>query len=181
MVSTRCVMAVKEELKKLGLHYIVVDLGEVEIMETLSGQQKEQLNLALLKSGLELMDDKKAVMIERIKNVIIEMIHHADELPKMNYSDHISQKLGYDYTHLADTFSEVKGITIQQFIIIHKIERIKELIIYDELNITEIAWKMNYSSVAHLSNQFKKVTGLSPSHFKQLKDKRRTPIEEIGN
>ena len=121
----------------------------------------------------------KPVLIEKVKNLIIEMVHYADELPKVNYSDYIAEKLNHDYTYLSNIFSEVKGITIQQFIIVHKIERIKELIIYDELNITEIAWKMNYSSVAHLSNQFKKVTGLTPSHFKQLKDKRRTPIEDI--
>ena len=179
MVSVRCKMMVKEELKKLGLHFIVVDLGEVEIMEDLSPEQREELRLALLRSGLELMDDRKAVLIEKVKNLIIEMVHYADELPKVNYSDYIAEKLNHDYTYLSNIFSEVKGITIQQFIIVHKIERIKELIIYDELNITEIAWKMNYSSVAHLSNQFKKVTGLTPSHFKQLKDKRRTPIEDI--
>ena len=181
MVSLRCKMMVKEELKKLGLHFIVVELGEIEIMETISDEQREQLKKALLNSGLELMDDKRAVLIERIKNVIVEMIHNADELPEKNYSTYISEKLNHDYTYLSNIFSEVKGITIQQFIIIHKVERIKELIIYDELNITEIAYKMNYSSVAHLSNQFKKVTGFTPSHFKQLKDKRRTPIEEIGN
>ena len=180
MVSNRCKLAVKEELKKLGLHFIVVDLGEVEIMENISDELLEQLKIGLLSSGLELMDDRKAVLIEKIKNVITKMIHHSDELPKVNYSDHISEKLNHDYTYLSNIFSEVKGITIQQFIIIHKIERIKELIIYDELNITEIAWKMQYSSVAHLSNQFKKVTGLTPSHFKKLKDKRRSPIEEIG-
>ena len=179
MVSVRCKMMVKDELKKLGLHFIVVDLGEVEIMEDLSPEQREELRLALLHSGLELMDDRKAVLIEKVKNLIIEMVHYADELPKVNYSDYIAEKLNHDYTYLSNIFSEVKGITIQQFIIVHKIERIKELIIYDELNITEIAWKMNYSSVAHLSNQFKKVTGLTPSHFKQLKDKRRTPIEDI--
>ena len=181
MVSNRCKMAVKEELKKLGLHFIVVDLGEVDIMENISAEQREELKAALLLTGLELMDDKRAVLIEKITNVIVEMIHYADELPSTNYSDFISQKLNHDYTYLSNVFSEVKGITIQQFIIIHKVERIKELIIYDELNITEIAWKMNYSSVAHLSNQFKKITGLSPSHFKQLKDKRRSPIEDIGN
>ena len=179
MVSVRCKMMVKDELKKLGLHFIVVDLGEVEIMEDLSPEQREELRLALLHLGLELMDDRKAVLIEKVKNLIIEMVHYADELPKVNYSDYIAEKLNHDYTYLSNIFSEVKGITIQQFIIVHKIERIKELIIYDELNITEIAWKMNYSSVAHLSNQFKKVTGLTPSHFKQLKDKRRTPIEDI--
>ena len=181
MVSIRCKMMVKAELKKLGLHFIVVDLGEIEIMEDISAEQREALRKALLISGLELMDDRKAVLIEKVKNLIIEMVHYADELPKVNYSDYIAEKLNHDYTYLSNIFSEVKGITIQQFIIIHKIERIKELIIYDELNITEIAWKMNYSSVAHLSNQFKKVTGLTPSHFKQMKDKRRTPIEDIGN
>ncbi|OGU12364.1 MAG: AraC family transcriptional regulator [Ignavibacteria bacterium GWB2_35_12] len=181
MVSTRCKMMVKEELKKLGLHYIMVELGEVEIMENITAEQREQIKIALLKSGLELMDDKKAMLIEKIKNIIVELIHYSDEELKINFSDHLSNKLNHDYTYMANLFSEVQGTTIEQFIISHKIERIKELIIYDELNITEIAWKMNYSSVAHLSNQFKKVTGLSPSHFKQLKDKRRSPIEEIGN
>lgn len=181
MVSNRCKTAVKEELKKLRLHFIVVDLGEVEIMEDISVEQRDQLNKALLITGLELMDDKRAILIEKIKNVIIEMIHHTDEIIKTNFSDFLSEKLNHDYTYLANLFSEVQGTTIEKFIISHKIERIKELIIYDELTITEIAWKMNYSSVAHLSNQFKKVTGLSPSHFKQLKNKRRSPIEEIGN
>jgi AraC-like DNA-binding protein len=181
MVSTRCKMVVKDELKKMGLHFIVVELGEVDIMETLSIDQREELKRGLLVSGLELMDDKRAVLIEKIKNVIVEMVHYSDELPKVNYSDYISEKLHHDYTYLSNIFSEVKGITIQQFIIIHKIERAKELLLYDELNLTEISYKLNYSSVAHLSNQFKKVTGLSPSHFKQLKDKRRNPIEDIGN
>lgn len=181
MVSLRCKMMVKEELKKLGLHFIVVELGEIDIMETLDVEQRRELKAGLLQSGLELMDDKKAVLIERIKNVIIEMVHYSDELPKTNYSDYISEKLNHDYTYLSNVFSEVKGITIQQFIIIHKIERAKELMLYDELNLTEISYKLNYSSVAHLSNQFKKVTGLTPSHFKALKDKRRNPIEEIGD
>lgn len=174
-------MAVKEELKKLGLHFTPVELGEVEIMENITSEQREQLKIVLHNSGLELMDDKRAVLIEKIKNVIIEMVHHTDEVIKMNFSDFLSEKLNHDYTYLANLFSEVQGTTIEQFIISHKIERIKELMIYGELNITEIAWKMNYSSVAHLSNQFKKMTGLSPSHFKQLKDKRRSPIEDIGN
>jgi AraC-like DNA-binding protein len=181
MVSNRCKMAVKEELKKLGLHFIVVDLGEIDIMENISAGQREQLKIALLVSGLELMDDKRAVLIEKIKNAIIEMVHHTDEVIKINFSDFLSEKLNHNYTYLANLFSEVQGTTIEQFLISHKVERIKELIIYGELNITEIAWKMNYSSVAHLSNQFKKVTGLSPSHFKQLKDKRRIPVEEVGN
>jgi len=181
MVSNRCKMAVKEELRNLGLHFIVVDLGEVEIMETITMAERELLKANLLNSGLELMDDKKAMLIEKIKTVIIEMVHHTNEIIKVNFSDYLSEKMNHDYTYLSNLFSEVQGTTIEQFIISHKTERIKELIIYGELNVTEIAWKMGYSSVAHLSSQFKKVTGLSPSHFKQMKDKRRSPIEEIGN
>ena len=181
MVSNRCKLAVKEQLTKLGVHFIVVDMGEVEIMEELTTDQHKALQAGLLSSGLELMDDKKSVLIERIKNVITEMIHHSEDVPKVNYSDFISEKLNYDYTYLSNLFSEVKGITIQQFIILHKIERAKELLFYGELNLTEISYKLHYSSVAHLSNQFKKITGLSPSAYKQLKDKHRTPIEEIGN
>lgn len=180
MVSTRCKMAVKDALRELGLHFILVDLGEVDIMENITPEQREKLNVALESSGLELMDDKRAVLIEKIKNAIIDMVHHSEKLIKVNFSEYLSEKLNHDYTYMANLFSEVQGTTIEQFIISHKIERIKELILYDELNITEIAWKMNYSSVAHLSNQFKKVTGLSPSHFKQLKEKRRSPIEEVG-
>jgi AraC-like DNA-binding protein len=178
MVSMRCKMAVKEELKKLGLHYIV-DMGVADIMEEITNVQREQIRTNLLKSGLELMDDKKSVLIEKIKTVIIEMVHYSEELPKSNFSDYLSEKLKYDYTYLANLFSEVQGTTIEKFIIVHKIERVKELIIYDELNLTEIAWKMHYSSVAHLSNQFKKITGLTPSHFKKLKTKRRIAIEEV--
>lgn len=179
MVSTRCKLAVKEELKKLGLHFIIVDLGEVDIMEDISDEKREKLKIALLGVGLELMDDKRAILIEKIKNVITEMIHYSAELPKINYSEYISEKLNFDYTYLSNIFSEVKGITLQQFIIVHKIEKVKELLLYDEMNLTEISYKLNYSSVAHLSNQFKKVTGLSPSQFKQLKDRKRSPIDEI--
>jgi AraC-like DNA-binding protein len=179
MVSARCKMVVKEELKKLGLHFVIVDLGVVDIMENLSQEQVEELKNALHQSGLELMDDRKSILIERIRNIIIEMVHYSDELPKTNFSDYLSQKLHYDYTYLANLFSEVQGTTIEKFIIAHKIERVKELIIYDELNLTEIAWLMHYSSVAHLSNQFKKITGLTPSHFKNLKNKRRTPLEDV--
>ena len=179
MVCIRCKMVVKSELEKLGLHYIVVDLGEAEIMEDISPTQIDLLDIGLKRSGLELMDNKKSILVEKIKTMIIELVHYTDDQIKINLSDYLSEKLNHDYTYLANLFSEVQGTTIEQFIISHKVERIKELIIYDELNITEIAWKMNYSSVAHLSNQFKKVTGLSPSHFKQLKDKRRNPIEEI--
>lgn len=179
MVSLRCKMVVKEELQKLGLQYMVVDLGLVEVLEDITEAQKHQLKVNLLKSGLELLDNKKSVLIDKIKNIIIEMIHYTDEVPKVNYSDYISEKLGYDYTYLANIFSEVKGITIQQFIITHKIERVKELLIYDELSLTEISYLMHYSSVAHLSNQFKKITGLTPTFYKQLKNKRKKNLEDI--
>ena len=179
MVSLRCKMVVEEELQKLGLKHAVVDLGVVEILEDISPKQREQLKTSLLKSGLELLDDKRSILIEKIKNAITEMIHYTDEIPKENYSDYISEKLGYDYTYLANTFSEVKGITIQQFIILNKIEKVKELLLYNELNLTEISRKLHYSSVAHLSNQFKKVTGLSPSYYKQLKKKRLNNLENM--
>ncbi len=179
MVSLRCKMMVKAELEKLGILYKTIDLGTVETYENIDDEQWGKLKKNLLKSGLELLDDKKSILIEKIKNVIIEMIHYTDELPKVNYSDYISEKLGYDYTYLANTFSEVKGITIQQFIIINKIEKVKELLLYDELNLTEISNKLHYSSVAHLSNQFKKITGLSPSFYKQMKQKRMKNLENM--
>lgn len=179
MVSLRCKMLVKEELKKLGLHYVIVELGMVEILEDITQEQKDQLKKSLAKAGLELIEDKRAIIIEKIKNVIIEMIHYSEEVPTVNYSDYISEKLHYDYTYLSNLFSEVKGITIQQFIINNKIERVKELLLYDELNLTEISYKLNYSSVAHLSNQFKKVTGLTPSFFKKLKLKRYSNLEDV--
>ena len=172
-------MVVKEELNKLGLRYAVVELGMVETLEDITEEQRQQLKKNLLRSGLELLDDKKSILIEKIKNVITEMIHYSEEIPKINYSDHISEELNYDYTYLSNLFSEVKGITIQQFIIINKIERVKELLLYDEINLTEIAHKLHYSSVAHLSNQFKKVTGLSPSFFKKLKQKRKGNLENL--
>jgi len=179
MVSLRCKMTVKEELNNLGLHYVIVDLGSVEILEDITKEQREILKENLQKSGLELLDDKKAILIEKIKNVIIEMIHYSDELPKINYSEYISKKLKYDYTYLSNLFSEVKGITIQHYIIINKIERVKELLLYDELDLTEISYKLQYSSVAHLSNQFKKVTGLTPTYFKSLQEKKRIALENV--
>lgn len=179
MVSIRCKMVVKEALEQLQVPFVILDLGSVEVMHDLTPEQREKLKVTLLQSGLELMDDKKAILIEKIKNVIIEMVHYTDELPKVNYSDYISEKLGLDYTYLSKIFSEVKGITIEHFIIAHKIERVKELLLYDELNLTQISYILNYSSVAHLSRQFKKVTGLTPSFFKQLKDKKRTTLENI--
>ena len=179
MVSRRCKMKVQSELDKLDLHYSVVDLGEVEIKETITAEQHDQLKIALLTSGLELMDDKKAILIERVKNVIIDMVHYTDELPKHKNSNYISEKLDYDYAYLATLFSEVTGITIEQYIIANKIERVKELLLYDELNLTQIAYQLNYSSVAYLSSQFKKVTGLTPRFFKQLKHKKRLTLESL--
>ncbi len=178
MVSIRCKMVVKAELEKLGLEYGLVDLGEADVKE-ITQSQREQLKTGLLKSGLELMDDRKAMLIEKIKNVIIEMVHYADELPRTKNSDYISEKLAHDYTYLANFFSETTGTTIEQFIIHHKIERVKELLIYDELTLTQIAWKLHYSSVSHLSNQFKKITGLTPSFFKSLKNKKRNTLDNV--
>jgi AraC-like DNA-binding protein len=172
-------MVVKDELTKLGLHYTLVELGEADIVETLSPEQRDQFKDALVRSGLELMDDKKSVLIQKIKNVIVELIHYTDEPLTVNFSVFLSEKLDYDYTYLANLFSEVQGITIEKFIITHKIERVKELLVYNELNLTEIAYLMHYSSVAHLSAQFKKITGLTPSHFKQLKEKRRSMLEDL--
>jgi len=179
MVSMRCKKTVKEELKKMGLHYVFVDLGMIEILENISLEQRNQLKVNLLTNGLELLDDKKSILIEKIKNVIIEMIHYSKEFPTANYSEFISEKLDYDYNYLSNIFSEVKGITIQQFIIIHKIERVKELLLYEELNLTQISQKLHYSSVAHLSNQFKKVTGLTPTYYKTSKEKRRRNLEDV--
>jgi AraC-like DNA-binding protein len=179
MVSHRCKMMVIDELKKVGLQYTAIDLGMVETPDDINEEQRSLLRENLLKSGLELLDDKKSILIERIKNLITEMVHYSDQLPTLNYSEYISNKLQYDYTYLSNIFSEVKGTTIQQFIILNKIERVKELLLYDELNLTEIAYKLHYSSVAHLSNQFKKVTGLSPSFFKKLKKKRIGNLENM--
>ena len=179
MVSHRCKMMVKEELKKLGLHYVIVELGMVEILEDITSEQREKLKINLEKSGLELLDDKRSILVEGIKIVIIEMIHYSEEEPKINYSDYISKKLGFDYTYLANVFSEVKGTTIQQFIILNKIERAKELILYDELSLKEIAYRLHYSSAAHLSNQFKKITGLTPAYFKEIANKRRRNLEDL--
>lgn len=170
---------VKSELEKLDLHYTSIELGMIEIKENITNELKQQLKTNLAVSGLELLDDQKSILVDKIKNVIIEMIHYSDEVPKVNYSDFISEKLDYDYTYLSNLFSEVKGITIQHFIINHKIERAKELILYDELDLTEIAYRLHYSSVAHLSNQFKKVTGQSPSFYKKIGQKRKKNLEHL--
>ena len=179
MVSLRCKLMVIEELRKLNLHKVVVELGVVEILEDLDPVKRRSLEVNLLKSGLELLDDKKSILIEKIKNVIVEMVHHSDQALTVNFSEYISSKLGYNYTYLSNIFTEVNGITIQHYIITHKIERVKELLIYDELSLTEISHKLHYSSVAHLANQFKKVTGLTTTYYKRLKHKRKQNLEDI--
>jgi AraC-like DNA-binding protein len=172
-------MVVKAELEKLGLHYTEVKIGEASLRENITAEQTEQLDIALKKSGLELMDNKKGILVEKVKSAIIELVHYTEEQIKVNLSDYLSEKLNYDYTYLANLFSEVKGITIEKFYLAHKIEKVKEMIVYDELSLTEISYKMHYSSVAHLSNQFKKITGLTPTHFKMLKNKRRSTLEDV--
>jgi AraC-like DNA-binding protein len=179
MVSLRCKMIVKSELEKLGLNATIVELGEVEIRDKLPAKKQNELKAALLPFGLELMEDKKSILIEKVKNIVVEMIHYSDEPPTINFSHFLSEKLGYDYNYLSNLFSEVKGTTIEHYIISHKIERAKELLIYNELTLTEIAYKLHYSSVAHLSNQFKKVTGLTPSFFKAMKHKRLIAHENL--
>jgi len=172
-------MVVKSEFEKLGLHYVNVELGEATIKEDITPQQLKLLSKNLKKTGLLLMDDKKSILVEKIKLIIIELVHYTEDQIKVNLSDFISEKLNFDYSYLSNLFTEVKGTTIENYYLAHKIERVKELIVYDELNLSEIAYKMHYSSVAHLSNQFKKITGLTPSHFKNLKHKRRRSLGEL--
>ncbi len=179
MVCIRCKLVVKSELDKLGLHYSYVDLGEAEIMEDISPEEMKHLDTALRSIGLELMEDNKSVLVEKIKTIIIELVHYSEDQIKINLSDYLSDKLNHNYSHLSTLFSEVKGKTIEQFYLEHKVEKVKELLIYDELNLTEIAYRMHYSSVAHLSNQFKKMTGMTPSQFKNLKNRNRNILSDM--
>ena len=179
MVCMRCKMIVREELTHLGLHYTQVDLGQADIIEDISIAQRDQIRSGLSKSGLELIDDIKSILIEKIKNLIIELVHYSvDPLP-INLSVYLSQQLHRNYTYMANIFSEAEGQSIEKFLIEHKIERVKELLVYNELNLTEIAFKMHYSSVAHLSSQFRKVTGHTASQYKHLKVQRRALLEEL--
>ncbi|MBD3638252.1 MAG: helix-turn-helix transcriptional regulator [Crocinitomicaceae bacterium] len=179
MVSLRCKMKVEEELNNLGVSFYKVDLGVIEIHEKLKESKRLLLKENLLKSGLVLMDDKRSILIEQIKTTIIELIHNSEELPKINFSDYLAEKLEHDYTYLSNIFSETKGITIQQYMIAHKIEKVKELLLYNELSLSEIAYKMHYSSTAHLSTQFKKITGLTLTYYKQLKLRRSMNLEDL--
>ena len=172
-------MIVKNELTKMGLHYTKIEIGEADINGDISIKQQDKLKLALLHFGLELMDDKKSILIQKIKNIVVEMVHYSEAPLTINFSSFLSSKLHHNYTYLASLFSEVQGTTIEKFIIVHKIERVKELLVYNELNLTEIADLLHYSSVAYLSKQFKKTTGLTPSHFKKLKHKRLEMLEDL--
>ncbi len=178
MVSLRCKMLVKAELERLSINYKYVDLGVAEIDE-ISKEKRDELNRVLMRSGIELMEDKKSILIEQVKNIITELVHYSEEPLLVNLSDYLSDKLNNNYNYLSTLFMESQGITIEQFYIFHKVERIKELLIYNELTITEIAEQLHYSSVSHLSNQFKKITGLTPSAFKQIGEKRRKSLEDL--
>ncbi len=172
-------MVVRTELKKSGLHPVSVELGEVDISDDINEEEKEALNDVLNQLGFQLISDKKSRWIEQIKRVLVELVHHQEEQVKTNLSTYISEKLHHDYSYLSNLFSEVQGVTIEQYYIAQKIERVKELLVYDELSLSEIADKLNYSSVSHLSKQFKKVTGLTPTHFRQVKEKKRKPLDEV--
>ncbi|WP_240628070.1 MULTISPECIES: helix-turn-helix domain-containing protein [Terrimonas] len=179
MVCDRCVLVVAGELKKIGINAQKITLGEVTLEKELTADQKEQLHQALLDLGFEPIDSKKGRIIEKIKTVIINMVHHSDHDEKTNLSDLLSKALHHDYNYLSNLFSEVEGITIEKYFIAQKIEKVKELLVYDELSLSEIALRMNYSSVAYLSNQFKKVTGLTPSHFRQIREEKRKPLDKV--
>ncbi len=179
MVCNRCVMVVRNEMEKTGFNVDNVILGEVSLNGELTGEQREKVREALEPLGFELIDDRKSRVIEKIKNIIVDLVHHRDSLLQTNLSDLLSAELNYDYSYLSNLFSEVEGTTIEKYFIAQKIEKVKELLVYDELSLSEIAYRLNYSGVAYLSNQFKRVTGLTPSHFKQIKETRRKPLDEV--
>lgn len=171
MVCIRCKMVVRQQLKKLSIPYTTIELGEVETIGDISALQLADFKISLVKFGLDILDDRKSLLIDKIKKVIVELVHYEDEPVKLNFSEYLSQKLNHDYTYMANLFSEVEGINVEHYLITHKIERVKELLIYDRLSLTDISYKLQYSSVAHLCNQFKKITGLTPTHFKKQKER----------
>lgn len=179
MVCNRCIMVVQNELEKMKFDIKNVKLGEVVLNQEPTNEQKKSLEKVLIPLGFELIDDKKSRIIEKIKNSIIDLVHHQNREIKTNLSEVLSNQLHHDYNYLSNLFSEVEGITIEKYFIAQKIERVKELLVYDELSLSEIAFKMNYSSLAYLSNQFKKVTGLTPSHFKQIREDKRKPLDKV--
>jgi len=179
MVCNRCKMIVKSELEKLGIHPETIDLGEVTLSQELQSGQKDQITSTFEKLGFELIDDKKSKYIEKIKSLIIELVHQQNSQLNTTLSDYLSRNVYHDYFFLSNLFSEVEGITIEKYFIAQKIEKVKELLAYGELSLTEIADQLHYSSSAHLSNQFKKVTGLSPSHFKNIRSNQRKSLDEV--
>lgn len=179
MVCQRCIMAVRSILDELGIRFTSIRLGEVDLHDEPSGQVMQELSARLTGIGFELIDDRKGRIIEKIKNAVIELVHHSSDTPKTNLSDHLAEKLHYDYNYLSRLFSDIEGTTIEKYFIAQRIEKVKELLVYDERSLSEIAWQMGYSSVAHLSNQFKKVTGLTPSHFRQIRAEKRKPLDEV--
>ena len=179
MVCSRCIMVVQNELEKLGFEFTNIKLGEVTLTRELNLDERNSLEAVLIPLGFEVIDDKKSRIIEKIKNIIIDLVHHQDNDVKNNLSDILGEKLNHDYNYLSNLFSEVEGTTIEKYFIAQKIEKIKELLVYDELSLSEIAIRLNYSSVAYLSNQFKKVTGLTPSHFKQIREEKRKPLDKV--
>lgn len=179
MVCNRCILVIQNELDKLGVGVKSIKLGEVILEKELTSDEKKRLDKILLDLGFEIIDDKKSRIIEKIKNLIINLVHHQDSETKVNLSDLLSNELHHDYNYLSNLFSEVEGTTIEKYFIAQKIEKVKELLVYDELSLSEIAFRLHYSSVAYLSNQFKKVTGLTPSHFKKIRKDRRKPLDEV--
>lgn len=179
MVCDRCIMVVQNELNKLGWSVKNIKLGEVTLEREPAADERKQLENVLVPLGFQVIDDKKSRMIEKIKNVIIDLVHHQENDTKNNLSDVLSSKLHHDYNYLSNLFSEVEGTTIEKYFIAQKIEKVKELLVYDELSLSEIAFRLNYSSVAYLSNQFKKITGLTPTHFKQIKENKRKPLDKV--
>lgn len=169
MESHRCIAMVKDELNKLGLPYKTVELGEVELIENISPEKLHLIDIELRNAGLEIMDDKQNNLVEKIKAAVRQLIYLSDDFYKPNNSDFISRKVNVDYTRLSHIFSSAQGVTVEKYVIAQKIERVKEMLVYDKLSLSDIAYKLQYSSVAHLSNQFKKVTGLTPSFFRQLR------------
>lgn len=181
MVCNRCKMVVEKELKTLGHHPLMVNLGEVVLEEeTLSPAAYETLRTTLQHSGFELLDDKKTKLLEQIRTFIIEMIHYKEDSSALKFSQLLSRHLHHDYSYLSKLFSEVEGITIEQYLLLQKAEKVKELLHYNEMSLTQIAMDMGYSSTAHLSAQFKKLTGLTPTQFKQLGSTHRLPLDEVG-
>lgn len=179
MVCNRCIMVVQQELEKLGLDVKRITLGEVTLGKELTSEKRKQIESVLIPLGFEVIDDKKSRIIEKIKNIIINLVHHHDNDTRTNLSELLSRELHHDYNYLSNLFSEVEGTTIEKYFIAQKIEKVKELLVYDELSLSEIAYRLNYSSVAYLSNQFKKVTGLTPSHFKQIREEKRKPLDKV--